>query len=54
MFAGFVLILIGFVLLLKNLGYLAYIGWGMIWPVIFIAFGLSLMTRRPYYHEKDK
>lgn len=52
MFLGLFVLLVGMIFLLKNLGYLATIDWGIIWPVLLIALGLSIMANRSYYHER--
>jgi uncharacterized integral membrane protein len=44
MFLGFLLIIIGGIFLLRNLGILPFwYGWSELWPVILIAFGLALV-----------
>ncbi|OQA04309.1 MAG: hypothetical protein BWY68_00405 [bacterium ADurb.Bin400] len=45
MWFGLILVLLGVLLLLQNLGILPADAWGIFWPVIIIAFGLSLLIR---------
>ena len=58
MFAGIVLIIVGIIFLLRNLGILTGDVWGTFWPLIVIALGLSLLTKRgrtQWKHiDKDK
>ena len=46
MFWGTILIVVGLVALLKNLGIITADTWGIIWPVLVIALGLSFITKR--------
>lgn len=46
MFWGSILIVIGLVALLKNLGFITAGTWEVIWPVLVIALGLSFITKR--------
>lgn len=43
MWLGLILVLIGGVFLLENLGILAGDAWEIIWPVIIIIFGFSVI-----------
>ncbi len=45
MFISFLLIIIGVVFLLKNLGIISGNVWGIIWPLVLIAFGLYLILK---------
>lgn len=45
MFIGFSILIIGVILLLKNLGFISGNAWSIIWPCIIIIFGLSLIFR---------
>lgn len=45
MFIGFSILIIGVILLLKNLGFISISAWSIIWPCIIIIFGLSLIFR---------
>jgi predicted permease len=47
MVPGIILIIIGVGFLLQNLGYISGGVWNIIWPVILIVLGLSLIFRRP-------
>jgi len=42
---GLFLVVVGVLLLLKEVGIITGGFWGYIWPVLFIIFGLSLMSR---------
>ncbi len=46
MFLGLILIVIGLVFLLKNLGYISEPAWSIIWPVILIVIGLGTLLKR--------
>jgi len=46
MFFGLVLIVIGVVFLLQNLGYLSSDAWKIIWPIIIIVIGLGFLFKR--------
>lgn len=48
---GLILILVGLLLLLSNLGYIRF-GWGQIWPVFLLVFGLSLFLQ--FFQGRDK
>lgn len=52
---GLILILLGVVFLLKNLGIITGDVWNIIWPSILIIFGLYLLIRIPMRrkHFKD-
>lgn len=43
---GLVLIAIGVLFLLKNIGVLEGIDWGIIWPLAIIAIGLNLFLKK--------
>jgi len=45
MFIGFSILLIGTILLLKNLDIIPGDAWDIIWPSIIIIFGLSLILK---------
>lgn len=45
MFIGFSILLIGIILLLKNLGFIPGDAWDIIWPSLIIIFGLSLVLK---------
>ncbi|MDD2909408.1 MAG: DUF5668 domain-containing protein [Candidatus Pacebacteria bacterium] len=45
MFIGFSILIIGVILLLKNLGFISINAWSIIWPCIIITFGLSLIFK---------
>jgi len=46
MIIGFILIIIGVVFLLQNLGYISEGAWSIIWPAILIIFGLWILLRK--------
>jgi len=46
MFLGLILIVIGLVFLLKNLGYISEPAWSIIWPVILVVIGLGILLKR--------
>jgi len=46
MFMGTLLILLGILFLLKNLGILSGNLWDVFWPLILIALGLSILLKR--------
>lgn len=46
MIFGIALTVIGLVFLLQNMGYISADSWGIIWPVILIAVGLSMLFKK--------
>ena len=46
MILGLILIIIGAVFLLQNLGYISGAAWGIIWPAILIVIGLAVILKR--------
>lgn len=46
MFWGTLLILIGFIALLKNLGFITVGVWETVWPILLIVVGVSLLSKR--------
>lgn len=46
MILSLILIIIGIVFLLQNLGYISGAAWSIIWPAILITMGLSILLRR--------
>lgn len=44
--AGFILIIIGAIFLLRNLGFIPGNAWEVIWPALLIAAGLSFVMRK--------
>ena len=46
MIFGLILIIIGLVFLLQNLGYISGAAWSIIWPAILIIIGLGLILKR--------
>ncbi len=51
MFVGVILIVIGAIFLLQNLGFLTSNAWEIIWPLLLIILGLSLtMRKRSRWH----
>lgn len=45
MIPAIIFIIIGVAFLLKNLGYISGSTWGIIWPLFFIVFGISMLLR---------
>lgn len=48
-FAG-ILIIIGGVFLLKNLGFVSIEAWGLIWPLALIALGCYMLWKKHQWH----
>jgi len=46
MFMPWLLIVLGFIFLLENLGFLPWLNWSVIWPVILILAGLCMMKKK--------
>jgi len=46
MILGLILIIIGAVFLLQNLGYISEGAWSIIWPAILIVIGLGILLKR--------
>lgn len=46
MLLGFILLIIGVVFLLRNLGFISADAWDIIWPAIIIAVGLWILFRK--------
>ncbi len=44
--AGLLIILVGTLFLLKDLGLLVNMDWGLIWPLIIIMIGLSMVSSK--------
>lgn len=49
MIVGLILIIIGGVFLLQNLGYISAGAWSVIWPAILIAIGLGIVIKGKCY-----
>ena len=49
MFFAYFLIIVGLVFLLRNLGLLPVGAWGIVWPSLLIAWGLSMIFGRHRY-----
>lgn len=45
---GMILIIIGVLFLLKNIGFLEGIDWNIIWPVALIAVGLNMFFKKKH------
>ncbi|MFA6526424.1 MAG: DUF5668 domain-containing protein [Candidatus Buchananbacteria bacterium] len=43
---GIALIILGAIFLLKNLGILAGIQWDIIWPIVIIAIGIAMVSKK--------
>lgn len=59
MFWGTIIIVIGMIMLLKNLGIITTGVWSVLWPLLLIIFGISLLTKKGrqrayFYSFKDK
>ena len=50
MFIGILLLILGVLLLLEQLGIIETSAWGLIWPIALIALGASMVFK----HKKDK
>jgi len=46
MIIGLILIIIGLVFLLQNLGYISEGAWSIIWPAILIVIGLGILLKK--------
>ena len=46
MILGLILIIIGIVFLLQNLGYISGAAWSIIWPAILIVIGIAILLKR--------
>ncbi len=49
MFFGIILVILGAMLLLNEMGIIHWSGWGIIWPILIIAVGVKLIAgdKRP-------
>lgn len=45
---GIILILIGGVFLLKNMGLLEGVEWGILWPIALILLGINMLLKKRY------
>ncbi len=52
MFFGLILIIIGLVFLLQNLGFIGNDAWPIIWPCLVVALGISILLKRRRHKEK--
>jgi sulfite exporter TauE/SafE len=52
MFVGLIIIVIGLVLLMQNMGFVGPDIWNVIWPSLIILFGLSLLMKRRRSEER--
>ena len=46
MFVGLILLIIGVIFLLRNLGYITEPVWSVIWPAILIVIGVGILLKR--------
>jgi hypothetical protein len=46
LWAGGLILLVGIYFLLRNLGYLGWLSWDLVWPAALIGIGLFLVVRR--------
>ena len=44
MFFGLLIVIVGVVFLMQNLGWLSASAWQVIWPILIIIFGISIMS----------
>lgn len=49
---GLIVILVGVLFLLKNLGLIPYISWDIIWPLIVILVGVMLLEKRLWWGHR--
>ncbi len=59
MFWGTLIIIVGIIILLKNLGIITTGVWSVLWPLLLIMFGVSLLTKKGrqgayFYSVTDK
>jgi cyanate permease len=56
MFIGVIVIIIGCVFLLQNLGIISQDSWSIIWPMFLIALGLSMVFKNScsFYNPKKE
>ena len=52
MFFGFIILVLGLVFLLKNLGIVSGSVWSIVWPCLVIALGLSIIFKRKKNEKK--
>ena len=48
--AGLIVVLVGAVFLLKNLGLISGVEWSIIWPIIAIYIGIAMIARSRCWH----
>lgn len=51
MYIGLVLIVLGVLFLLKNLGVLAGNFWDVLWPLVIVVVGISMLFGRKKHHK---
>lgn len=55
MYLGLLVLLVGVLFLLQNLGYISGSVWDLVWPAIIIIAGLAMVFRsKPVRSKKDK
>jgi uncharacterized integral membrane protein len=55
MFLGFLLVILGAIFLLRNMGVLPFwYGWSELWPVLLIALGLAMVGDSIFKKSKKK
>jgi hypothetical protein len=52
MFFGLIIIIVGLVFLLKNLGFIGGDVWPIIWPSLVIVVGLSILCKKKKHEQK--
>jgi len=53
MFMPWLLVILGVLFLLENLGFLPWLNWSIIWPLVLIAAGLYMMKKKCREGEYD-
>jgi hypothetical protein len=48
-YIGILLVVVGAVLLFKNLGYIAVAVWDIVWPIAVVLAGLALITKHRHH-----
>jgi len=48
---GLIVIVIGGLFLLRNLGLIPYLSWSVVWPIIIILIGLCMIEKRRWWNH---
>ena len=51
MYIGLLLIVLGVLFLLRNLGVIAGNFWNVLWPLVIVVFGISMLFGRKKHHR---